>query len=233
MERSVALEILRRCRLWSGASEVAVRGLLDAAVIRDVDAGEVLAEAGAPADSFGVLLAGEARVYHLGMDGRRMDFEILKATEPLAAIAALAGGRYPAFIETIGPSTVAWLPRSALFGLLESEPRVAKTIITDLASRLVAFSSQVQVLRLDVPSRVAAHLLHLALSSGTRSPDGVEVVLDRSKADIAAAVGTVPETLSRALAKLAEESIIKVDGQKITVLDVRSLAERGSGWTKS
>ncbi|MCL5887993.1 MAG: helix-turn-helix domain-containing protein, partial [Actinobacteria bacterium] len=88
-------------------------------------------------------------------------------------------------------------------------------------------------LRLDVPSRVAAHLLHLALSSGTRSPDGVEVVLDRSKADIAAAVGTVPETLSRALAKLAEESIIKVDGQKITVLDVRSLAERGSGWTKS
>lgn len=233
MELSVALEVLRACRLWSEASEVAVRGLLDAAVIRDVEAGEVLAEAGAPADSFGVLLAGEARVYHLGMDGRRMDFEILKASEPLAAIAALAGGRYPAFIEAIEPSTVAWLPRSALFELLEREPRVARAIITDLASRLVDFSSQVQTLRLDVPSRVAGHLLHLALSSGTKSQGGVEFVLGRSKADVAAAVGTVPETLSRALAKLAEEGIIKVEGQKITVLDVRSLAERGSGWSKS
>ena len=50
------------------------------------------------------------------------------------------------------------------------------------------------------------------------------------KGELAMALGTVPETLSRAFAKLKDEGILEVHGSRVTVLDVRALASMGSGF---
>ncbi|MDP2401193.1 MAG: Crp/Fnr family transcriptional regulator [Actinomycetota bacterium] len=227
--RSDALAALRGCRLWRAASDEAVDALAARATVRDVARGTLLASEGDPADSFGVLVTGRARVYYLGADGRQITFETIEATQPLAAIAAMAGSRYPAHIETSTPATIAWLPKEALFDLLEREPRVAKTIIADLAGRLVNLTTVIQTLALDVPSRLAAYLFQRSLAAGRPSARGLEIDLGMPKGELAAALGTVPETLSRAFARLRDQGIVEVHGRNVTVLDVRALAAMGSG----
>ena len=221
---------LRGCRLWRTASDDAVTELARRAYVREVARGASLAREGEAAEEFGVLVTGKARVFYLGADGRYITFEPITAGEPLAAVAAMAGSRYPANIEAATPSIVAGVPTDALFDLLAAEPQVARTLISDLASRVVNFTAVVSTLALDVPSRVARYVFHRALQSGTTSSRGLEIELGMKKGELAMALGTVPETLSRAFAKLKDDDILEVHGQMVTILDMRALAALSSGY---
>jgi CRP/FNR family transcriptional regulator len=201
-------------------------------MVRHAAAGSVLAAEGDAADTFGVVVSGTTRVAHLGADGRRITFETASTGDAIGAVVALAGGRYPFYLEAISEAEVAWLPRTALFDLLEAEPRVARDLISDLADRVVKFTSVVQSLSLDVPARLARYLFQSALASGTPSGTGIRVELPMPKSELASALGTVPETLSRAFARLKADGIITMRGSAVTILDVRSLAALGSGYSE-
>jgi CRP/FNR family transcriptional regulator len=51
-----------------------------------------------------------------------------------------------------------------------------------------------------------------------------------SKSELASSLGTVPETLSRALARLRDEGVLVVRGSEVVVLDVGALARLGAGY---
>lgn len=230
--RPDVLAAFRTCRLWRAASDEGVAELARAARVKEVPRGATLASEGQPADEFGLIVAGKARAFYLGADGKQITFETMEAGDPIAAIAAIAGGRYPANVEAATPSTVAFIQAAELFALLEREPQVARSLIADLASRVVNFTSVVQTLALDVPSRLARYLFQLSLQGGRPTAAGLEIELGMKKGELAMALGTVPETLSRAFAKLKDEGIVEVAGRKVTVLDVRSLAELSSGYSE-
>jgi CRP/FNR family transcriptional regulator, dissimilatory nitrate respiration regulator len=223
----------RACRLWRTASDEAVAALARTAKVREVARGTSLAVEGDPADEFGVIVTGKARVFYLGADGRQITFETLEAGDPVAAVAALAGGRYPAHAEAATPGTVACVRGEALFDLLEKEPQVARTLVSDLAGRVANFTAVVQSLALDVPSRLARYLFQRSLQAGRPTAKGLEIDLGMKKGELAMALGTVPETLSRAFAKLKDDGIVDVHGSKVIVLDVRALASLGSGYEES
>lgn len=228
--RPDVLKALRECRLWRSASDDAVGALAERAQVTEEPRGSQLAGEGEAADRFAVLARGKARVYHLGADGRRIIFESIDVGEPVLAVAALAGSRYPAYVETVTPATVAWLPREALFELMEREPAVARSIVSALAQRVVNFTSVVQTLALDVPQRLARYLFQRALAGGAATPEGLKIDLGMPKSDLAAALGTVPETLSRALARLRDDGLLEVHGSEVVVFDVGALARLGSGY---
>lgn len=220
----------RACRLWRTATDEAVAALAREARVQEVARGTTLAVEGDPAEEFGVVVTGRARVFYLGADGRQITFETLEVGDPIAVVAALAGGRYPAHAEAATPATVACVRGEALFELLEREPQVARTLVGDLANRVVNFTAVVQTLALDVPSRLARYLFQRSLQSGRPTASGLQIDLGMKKGELAMALGTVPETLSRAFAKLKEDGIVDMHGSKVTVLDVRALASLGSGY---
>lgn len=224
------LAALRACKLWHAASDEAVAGLASAAVREQVARGQALAVEGEPAERFGVVVLGKARVYHMGADGRQITFENLERGDPLLAVAALAGGRHPANAEAVTDGVVAWLPRQALLDLAEAEPPVARSIIANLAGRVVHFTQVAQALALDVPARLARYLFQQALAVGQATPAGLVVDLGMSKGELAMALGTVPETLSRALGRLRDDGVLEVRGSEVVVHDVGALARLGSGY---
>jgi CRP/FNR family transcriptional regulator len=228
--RPDVLAALRACRLWRTASDDAVAALASRASVRDVVRGAMLAREGEPAEEFGVLVSGKARVFYLGADGRQITFETVESGEPLAAVAAIAGTRYPANVEAATPVTIAWVPTEALFDMLAVEPQVARTLVVDLANRVVNFTNVVTTLALDVPGRVARYIFQRALQSGHATTEGLEVELGMKKGDLAMALGTVPETLSRAFARLKDDGVLEVHGQTVTIFDMRALAALGSGY---
>jgi CRP-like cAMP-binding protein len=226
------LAALRACRLWRGADDAALQRLAESARVEHAPRGTVLASEGDPALRLGVVVTGKVRVYHLGADGHAITFETAGAGEPVAAVAALAGGRYPANLEAATPVTIAWLERESLFELIEAQPKVARAIVADLASRVVDFTAVVASLSMDVPSRLAAYLFQRSLSVGHTTPDGLLVDLGMSKTELASALGTVPETLSRALGRLRDEGVIEVRAKDVLVKDVGALARRSEGYTE-
>lgn len=224
------LAALRACRLWLPASDAAVVALAARATVQRVTRGTLLASEGQAAERFGVVVTGKARVYHLQADGRVITFETVASGEPLAAVAALAGARYPATIDAATDATVAWLPREALFDLMGTEPEVARALIADLAGRVVNLTSVVQTLALDVPGRLARYLFQRSLAAGEATAEGLRVPLGMTKAELASSLGTVPETLSRAFARLRDDGVLEVRGRKVVVFDVGALARLGAGY---
>lgn len=220
----------RACRLWHNASDEGVAELARHARIADVPRGAHLVTEGEPADSFGLMVSGKARVFHLGADGRQITFETIEPGQPFAAVAALAHARFPANVETATPATVANVSAASLFELLDAEPTMARSLVNDLATRVVNFTAVVSTLALDVPSRVARYVFQQSLKAGRPTPEGLEVPLGMKKGELAMALGTVPETLSRAFARLAADGVLEVRGNNVLVLDVRALATLGSGY---
>ena len=222
--------MLSQVGLWRRASEHAVQRLAEGARRTSYGAGTLIVSEGEPADEFGVVLAGRVRVFHHAPDGRRLAFDDIRTSEPFGVPAALSRGRFPASVEAVEDTEVAWVGREALFALLAEEPDVARTIVADLAGRVVNLTGIAQALTLDVPSRLARHLFQRALAAGEPIEGGLRVDLGMSKGDLAEALGTVPETLSRALGRLREQGIISVDGKDVIVRDVGALARMGSGY---
>lgn len=221
---------LRATRLWRAADDEAVEELARRARVDEVPRGRILASEGDLSTLLGVVVSGRVKVYHLAADGRQLTFETAGAGDPVGAIAALAGSRYPATIEAATDATIAWLPREAVLDLVESQPQVARSLIADLATRVVNFTAVAAGLSMDVPSRLAAYLFQRALAGGRTTPEGLVVDLGMSKGELASSLGTVPETLSRALARLRDEGVLEVRTCDVVVKDVGALARLGSGF---
>ena len=89
-----------------------------------------------------------------------------------------------------------------------------------LSLRLRQFTVQVENLSLkEVPGRLAAHLLMLSIEQEKTSV----INLNISKSQLSSLLGTIPETLSRILSKMAGRNLIDVQGRKIKLLDMEGL----------
>ncbi len=229
-QRPDVLSAFRSCRLWRAASDEAVARLAAMARVQQASRGALLASEGEAAGELGIVVSGRARVFHLQADGRTITLETVESGEPFAAVAALAGGRNPANVDAATAVTVAWLDRERLFDLLAEEPAIARGLIGDLAGRVVNLTSVVQSLALDVPGRLARYLFQRSLAAGEATTEGLRVPLGMSKSELASSLGTVPETLSRALARLRDEGVLVVRGSEVVVLDVGALARLGAGY---
>lgn len=230
--RQDVIAALRATRLWRAADDAAIAALAATARVEDAPRGRILASEGDRPDRLGVVVTGRVKVYHLGADGRELTFETMGAGEPVAAVAALAGSRYPATIEAATDSTIAWLPREAVFQLIEAQPALARSIIADLAGRVVNLTAVATSLSLDVPARLAGYLFQRSLAVGHTTREGLVVDLGMTKGELASSLGTVPETLSRALARLRDDGIIEVRTRDVVVKDVGALARMSSGWVE-
>ena len=204
--------------------------LAEAASVQHAPRGTLLVTEGDAAEHLGVVSNGRLRMFHRSAEGRTIVLQTAERGEAVGAIAVLAGGRHPADIDAATPATVVWVPRDALLEMAEREPGVARGLITDLAAGLVNLTNVVQTLALDVPGRLARYLFQRSLAAGQATADGLLVPLGMTKTELAASLGTVPETLSRALGRLRDDGVLEVRGGEVLVYDVGALARLGSGY---
>ena len=95
-----------------------------------------------------------------------------------------------------------------------------------LSARLSQFAGLIEALSLkEVPGRLASYLVYLS----DRAGGGPVLELDIPKALLANLLGTIPETLSRILARMTAEGLLDVDGRKITLRDRKRLEDVSSG----
>ncbi|MFC1611067.1 Crp/Fnr family transcriptional regulator [Myxococcota bacterium] len=226
MRGRLELDRLREAPLLSALGDHELTHLVSNCRRLQISPNSQVFSAGQPADAFFVVLGGSVKVYKLSARG---DEQILHHYGPGATFgeaAVLSGGVYPAFAETLEPSILLQIERTTLLGAIEHNPELALAMLGGLSAKLREFARLVEQLALkEVPARLADVLLEMSRDAGS---DTFE--LGQTKRQLAAQIGTVAETLSRALKKLRVDGLIDVQGSKITVLDsrgLRNLAEHG------
>jgi CRP-like cAMP-binding protein len=208
--------------LFEGLSHEQHTALAGIAISRSYHKGQLIFAEGDEGIGFYVVTSGRVKIFKLSSEGKEQIFHIFGPGEPFGEVAVFTGRPFPAFAEAFSQNDVLFFPRDAFIGLIRNDPTLSLNMLAVLSVRLRKFTSLVEDLSLkEVPSRVAAYLLHL---SG-KEHDAGHIELDITKGQLASLLGTIPETLSRILSKMNKQQLINIEGSHITIVDPTGLEE--------
>jgi CRP/FNR family cyclic AMP-dependent transcriptional regulator len=164
--------------------------------------------------------SGYAKVFRTSEEGRVQTLSMLGPGQQFNEVPALDSGPNPASVEAMTDIEGYFLSRADFLRIVERYPQVSLAILQSLAGRLRQLVDLASDLSLrTVPQRLAKLLLEQAQVAGRLTQH-----------EMAARLGTVREVVGRALKTLTDEGVIRVDGNRVVILDRESL-ERRAGIT--
>lgn len=209
-------EFLSQTIMFQGLPPEQLAELANLAIAQTYRKGEMIFHQGDAGIGFFVLRSGRVKVFKLSPDGKEQILHIFSEREHFAEVPVLDGQSFPASAAALEASELLFFPRQPFLKLLEEQPSLTINLLKSFARHLRRFSGLVDNLALrEVPARLASYLL--SLSEQTNQTETVE--LDLPKGQLAAKLGTIPETLSRVFAKLMSDGLIEVNGYTVRLLD--------------
>jgi CRP/FNR family transcriptional regulator len=217
---------LNRIPLFEGLPENQLTDLGSIAVTKTFKRGNVIFNENEPGLGFYVVTSGKVKIFKLSSEGKEQILHIFGAGEPFGEAPVFEGKRFPAHAMALEDSEVLYFPRVAFIDLVKRNPSLAISMLAVLSKRLRRFAALVEDLSLrEVPARLAAHLVFMSENTGSKN----ELSLDISKTQLAGLLGTIPETLSRVLTKIAKKGLIDIQGPNIRILDRQALVDLAQG----
>ncbi|MBW1954379.1 MAG: Crp/Fnr family transcriptional regulator [Deltaproteobacteria bacterium] len=217
-----AKDALAHSSLFEGLPREQMEAIRRIAVSRQAQKGEIIFSQGDPGNGFYIVDDGVVKVFTVSGEGKEQILHILGGGEPFGEVAAFTGRTFPAHAEALTDCRLWFFPKNAFVQLVQGHSTLSLNMIALLCARLHQFAAQVESLSLKaVPSRLATYLMVLAEEQEATD----SVVLKISKGQLASLLGTIPETLSRVLARLSDQGLIQVEGKSIRLKDVEGLLE--------
>ncbi len=177
-------------------------------------------------NGFYVVVSGRVKVCKLSREGKEQILHIIGPGEPFGEVAVFAGEHFPAHAQAMEETKSLFIPRNAFIDVLKQNPSLAMNMLAMLSRRLRKFTALVEDLSLkEVPGRLSAYLLYLSETQNHAN----DLTLDISRSQLASLLGTIPETLSRILARMNSEELIASDGRTIQILNRDGLEQLASG----
>lgn len=205
--------------------------LIDMGQVREVTSGTILFQHGERCRGFYLLLDGTVQIYRMSPEGRMLVLHVIRPGESFAEVPLFEeqdDPTYPATAEALSDSTVMFFPGDRFRVFVENHPNTALRMLGQMAGRLRDAVHQLDAVSLrDVQERLARHLVQQVPMTPDEPGRPPTVELDIPKSVLAAELGTVPETLSRALRQLEEQDLIRRAPSEIALTDVRGLRRLG------
>jgi len=216
------LNIISTIPLFNGLPEEQIVAIKKIALEKKINKGEIIFTEGDEGNGFFVVADGRVKVFKVSTEGKEQILHIFGSGQPFGEVPVFTGQRFPANAQAIDKTRVLFFPRTSIVNLISANPSLALNMLAVMSKKLRQFAVQIENLSLkEMPSRLASYLIFLA---DEQNKDDL-VTLKISKGQLASTLGTIPETLSRAFAKLSGQNLINVDGKKITLLDRRGLED--------
>ena len=212
-----ALDDLRAARLFCSLPEEQLERLALIATPRALPEGHSVFAQGDGAEAFFLLAEGRVKVYKAFRDGRTATLRHVDPGETFGE-SVLFHEAYPSSAETMAPSRLLRFDTDDFLTVCVEYPEIAVNLLAAMARLLVLLNRRVEELLLPVPARLARYLLELAdeqLEPAVAAPgsEGPRVVrLSTTKRELAARLGTVPETLSRTFDRLKRGEVLRLSG---------------------
>jgi CRP/FNR family transcriptional regulator len=223
------MELIKRLETISLFEELPRKqyaALADISVLLSYEKGQKIFSEGDEGSGFFVILDGYVKIFKVSPEGKELIYHIFGPNESFGEVAVFTGHTCPAEAETISPTTALFFPRVNFLKLIRDEPSLALNMLAILSWRLHKFSKLIEDLSLkEVSGRLAAYLIHLSTIEG----NGLDLSLDFPKKQLAAVLGTIPETLSRIITRMTREGLIRTEGSRIFIQDLAGLEEIARG----
>jgi CRP-like cAMP-binding protein len=217
-----SLTYLAQIPLFEGLPADQLKDLVSIVTNQVFRRGELIFSEGEEGSGFYVVNTGRVKIYKLSSEGKEQILHIFGPGEPFGEVPVFTGQKFPANAEAMEESRVFFFPKRSFVDLIKTNPSLALNMLGILSRRLRRFTALIDDLSLkEVPGRLAAYLLYL--SRQRRS--STELELSITKAQLASLLGTIPETLSRILARMTAQGLIETQGRRIRILDLESLRD--------
>lgn len=220
---------LKKVYIFSGLNADEIDRLASIVKLKTFNKGDNIFFDTEPYLGFYITTAGLVKIYKISRDGREHILHLIAPPNTFAEVPLFENFgeefeetyRYPANAMALEDGTnVILVPARKFRELLESDSKICIKMVSGFARRLRHLNHHIEELTLkDVTKRVAGYLM----KESDKPQSGSKIELAISKNDLAAYLGTIPETLSRTLKKLQDEGYIEVDGKKILIKDAAGL----------
>lgn len=166
-----------------------------------------------------IVARGQLKTYQLSQSGKE---QLLRVVEPgqYEGENLLFGIRNEnLFVEATQDTEICVLKQSDFQNLLTSYPKITLQLLTMNAEKVAQLEQQAQFLTMEkVEERLVTYLLDLH-----KSTHETIVTIPMKMKELAAFLGTTPETLSRKLKLLEEQQLIKRTRNKIQLCSIEAL----------
>lgn len=222
MKKSMhARDLIERVPLFAGLPPEDCRKLASIATAMSFQRGQTVFLEGEPGERFFAVTEGKVKIFKLASDGKEQILHMLGPGELFGEAPVFSGQPYPASAEAVTASTALCFPRKAFRDLITRNPGLSLDMMAVLSRRLHEFTDMIEQLSLrEVPERLANYFLYYSAQQG-----GIDAFeLDVTKTQLASFLGTIPETLSRVLARMDRRGLISLIGaRRITLRDREAL----------
>ncbi|WP_235736884.1 Crp/Fnr family transcriptional regulator [Nocardioides alcanivorans] len=219
------LNLVRRVPIFSGLPVSAQRQIASTAVTRPYQRDERIY---GPGDRTGLFVvhSGLVKVHRLTESGSDQLIRLMSPGDFLGETALLAGTATDHFAVALQPSELCMIDRDRFTRLLGEHPSIAVQMLQTVSTRLVTTEQMLSSLGgHSVRHRLAQQLLLLMDEAGSTS-----FRLPTTKKELAAYLGTSPETLSRRLTALQDAGVIRLGaGGLVEVVDRKALEQATAG----
>lgn len=188
--------------------------------LKKVQKGEQIFSEGMDASAFFIVVSGKVKIYKVSPDGKEYTLHIHGPGDLVAEAAIFDLMVYPASCISIENSTLIRVSREGFISLINNHPVLSLKMMSGYSKRLRHFVAKIEELSLkDMKARLAGYLLE---NSTVENRVTVCHFL-YSKKELSSLLGTIPETLSRALAFLKQKGFIVEKDNLIIIPDPEKL----------
>lgn len=179
---------------------------------------DILFLEGEEGDTIYYLISGIVKLSRINPEGKETVVHFVHSGELFAEILFYTESRYPVTATVLENAILLGISAEKMSRLLETSPGFSMRLIGLLARRLQYFVAMIeQLVNSDVRQRFIAYLVHLSEEQNKN-----RFRLPVPKGELAALLGTTPETFSRLLHQLDNEGIIELHGREISLLKAPS-----------
>ena len=223
----IAHDALAACRLFAGLDERTLDLLTAALRSRKYRRDEVIFHAEDPGDSLYIVASGSVKITVSADDGTEP--AILTTIGPggfFGELALLDGAPRSATAVAMDRVETMVLRRQAFDRLVDSEPGLRHALLASLAAEIRRLTAQVEDLHfLDLPGRLARHLLREISADGSHEPGGeVRLPWPYTQGELAGMIGGSRQSVNRLLADFVAQGLLRFAGDELVIPDARRLA---------
>ena len=227
--------ILKNISLFSDLNDEELEKIYSRSDVKKFSKGEMIFFDTEPYQGFYIAVEGSVKIFKISKDGREHILYFIYPFNTFAEVPLLEQYEkikndeftYPANAMALEKDTKLILIRASIFyGILEKNKTMCLKMMSGLAKKLRHLNGYIENITHDVPKRIAKYLLAEQNKYSKESKPQIELSI--SKHDLAAYLGTIDETLSRALKKFQDDKLIKVEGKKIKINDISALKKIAS-----
>lgn len=202
--------LIKQTDIFKNLKETHIANLAEIAHILKLKKNEIIFLEHDPGRAVYLCIKGNIQLYKSSSDDREIGVKLIKPEEIFAEVILFEKDHYPVNARAVRPSEVLVIPKNELMQLFDN-PNFRNDFIGMLMQKQRYLVEKIRYLSsTDVEDRLLKFIKEMY-------GNATEIHINLSKKDVASAIGTIPETLSRTLARLKSDGKMRWENNVITI----------------